>query len=68
MAVFTFLLGISTLLVDAKKPILVIGGTGRVGRAVTSGLLSNGQNVRLLVRNLDKVGEDIPRYGETPAS
>src|SRR5215467_4079105 len=40
----------------AMKPILVIGGTGNVGRQVVSELAAKGVPVRALVRNPDTAG------------
>ncbi|KAI8901833.1 hypothetical protein BC833DRAFT_655182 [Globomyces pollinis-pini] len=38
--------------------ILVLGGTGRVGSSVISHLLANGQKVKAIARNLDKLPKD----------
>ena len=40
--------------VASSKPILVIGGTGRVGRAIVPKLIKEGYTVRVLVRDIEK--------------
>eukprot|EP00980_Cylindrotheca_fusiformis_P003960 scaffold871_cov130-Cylindrotheca_fusiformis.AAC.37 len=42
---------------DSKKPILVVGATGKVGRKVVQQLMDRNLRVRALVRNLEKANE-----------
>lgn len=57
----------STRLHDTKGPILVVGGTGRVGRLVVQQLKERDIPVRLLVRDKKRaqelLGAEEVRYG-----
>jgi uncharacterized protein YbjT (DUF2867 family) len=43
--------------------VLVVGGTGRVGRVVVSKLISNGINTVCLVRNIEKASSTLELLG-----
>lgn len=47
----------------AKRTVLVTGGTGKVGRAIVSGILSQGDNVILAVRDVENSQLMIEEYG-----
>lgn len=46
-------LGFLVVIIIVQAKVLIIGGTGRVGRSVAASLLSNNIPTRVLVRNLD---------------
>lgn len=46
--------------VREKPEILILGGTGFIGKALTRLLISKGKSIRLLVRSPNKIDRDIP--------